>query len=138
MGSIYREFIRRHDFNSKDTNVSSMLKCRYCELDFQLESRNYPHGPAVIVSRWLGLGDRSYERRWNLCTTEHQKTFRNLGVVFEFGRIRKMFLATDGPSSEFIAMKYEKYLFNNRFTGCMRQWTPHTWILREEVLWLWE
>ncbi|XHF99278.1 hypothetical protein AWENTII_002783 [Aspergillus wentii] len=140
MTPLLHEFLEHHDLTSKQKTVSSMFHCQTCNLDFQIEVRNYARDPAVMVTRWIDLGQGldATDPLWQACRAQACYGGSIRGAAYGDGHVRDMFMAAGGPDGEAIVRNYERYLFEGRFTEYMRQWNSHTWILRrEEVLWLW-
>jgi hypothetical protein len=108
-----------------------VLKCRYCNTDFQVEIKDFgDEGLALVITKWLDLGSglTPMDTRWRVHLARDKAA--ELGALGEAGDVRLRFESEPGLSQDSLSCQNASYLISKRFMSAMDRWNNRTWILQ--------
>lgn len=107
----------------------AVLKCHFCNIDFQITIREHDGGLAMVVTKWLDLGSgvTPDDTRWRVHCARGRHV--GLGALREAGTLRQLFENESGPSQDLLSHQNESYLSGQNFKKAMDHWAGR-WILQ--------
>ncbi|KAL1989055.1 hypothetical protein VTN96DRAFT_5818 [Rasamsonia emersonii] len=113
-----------------ESRSPEIFKCRYCNIDYQLEIKEYPDDrSALVITKWLDLGSglTPNDPRWRV----HIGMGRHaeLGASSEAGDVRRRFENGQGLSQDALSCQNESYVMTpNDRSGILDCWGKDIWI----------
>lgn len=126
------EHYRRTGIEPGEDDASpDVRKCRYCNVDFQLEIKDFGgEGLALVVTKWLDLGSglTPMDTRWRVHIGRDRDA--EIGALGEAGDVRMRFEREPGLSLDSLSSQNASYLTAKRFMRAMDRWNDRTWIVQ--------
>ena len=116
---------------SEDRVCPKVLKCRYCNTDFQIETKQLRNeGLALVITTWLDLGPglTPMDIKWRVHRASPK--IPDIGVLDMPGDVRLRFESEPGLSQDSLSCQNASYLIANRFLRVMDHWENCTWVLQ--------
>ena len=123
--------LKRHRTESACWADSEVLKCRYCNIDFQVEIKEVDdEGTALVITKWLDLGSglTPMDTRWRVHLARDRDA--EIGKSRKAGDIRLRFESEPGLSQDSLSCQNALYLTAKRYMTVMDHWNEETWILQ--------
>lgn len=123
--------LKRHHTESVCRLDSEVLKCRYCNIDFQVQIKEVGNeGTALVITKWLDLGPglTPMDTTWRVHLARDRDA--EIGKSRKAGAIRLRFESEPGLSQNSLSHQNASYLIEKRFKGAMDHWYDRTWILQ--------